>query len=384
MIKSILKSTEFYFVAVVIVFILVLLFIPTGFEREIYPNTTRAKALILEVDNSNVRSARIIQEGEQKCKILILNGKFKGYEANGINRLTGKLELDKIFNEGDKAFVVIDYNNDSIHFVNILDHYRLNIELILFIAFVLLLIIFAGWIGVKSVLSFILTVLLLWKILLPSFLKGLNPIFISLLVVTIMTTITLFLVAGLNKKSLVAILGSLSGSYFTCILAIIFGSLFKIHGAVMPFSENLLYSGYSHLRLSDIFIAGIFIASAGAIMDLSMDISVSVFEIYQKKPDLTIKEAIFSGFTIGRAVIGTMTTTLLLAYSGGYVAMFMVFMAQGTPILNILNLNYVSSEILHTLVGSFGLVTVAPLTAILAGVIFHKNTFKSISNGGCM
>ena len=67
-----------------------------------------------------------------------------------------------------------------------------------------------------------------------------------------------------------------------------------------------------------------------------------------------------------------MTTTLLLAYSGGYIALFMVFMAQGTPIENILNLKYVSGEILHTIVGSFGMIMVAPLTAVLAGIFFTK------------
>jgi uncharacterized membrane protein len=67
--------------------------------------------------------------------------------------------------------------------------------------------------------------------------------------------------------------------------------------------------------------------------------------------------------------MGTMTTTLLLAYSGGYIALLLVFMAQGTPIINILNLKYVSAEILHTIVGSFGLVTVAPLTALISGTL---------------
>ena len=48
----------------------------------------------------------------------------------------------------------------------------------------------------------------------------------------------------------------------------------------------------------------------------------------------------------------------------------MVFMAQGTPMDNILNYKYVAAEIIHTIVGSFGLVTVAPLTAITSGLLF--------------
>ena len=75
---------------------------------------------------------------------------------------------------------------------------------------------------------------------------------------------------------------------------------------------------------------------------------------------------------VGRAAMGTMTTTLLLAYSGGYITLLMVFMAQGTPIDHILNYKYVAAEILDTVVGSFGLVTVAPFTALAAGIILTR------------
>ena len=64
-----------------------------------------------------------------------------------------------------------------------------------------------------------------------------------------------------------------------------------------------------------------------------------------------------------------MTTTLLLAYSGGYVALLMVFMAQGTPLIHMFNYKYVAAELIHTVVGSFGLVTVAPFTALCAGLL---------------
>ena len=112
---------------------------------------------------------------------------------------------------------------------------------------------------------------------------------------------------------------------------------------------------------------------SGAIMDIAVDITSAVNEVVEKKPDIGVKEAIMSGIHVGRAAMGTMTTTLLLAYSGGFMALLMVFMAQGTPIYNILNYKYVSSEILHTIVGSFGLVAVAPFTALMSGILLtHK------------
>lgn len=83
---------------------------------------------------------------------------------------------------------------------------------------------------------------------------------------------------------------------------------------------------------------------------------------------------------VGRAVVGTMTTTLLLAYSGSFTALMMVFLAQGTPVLNILNLTYIAAEVLHTLVGSLGVVLVAPFTATLAGWLLTKTAVKRSVN----
>ena len=78
--------------------------------------------------------------------------------------------------------------------------------------------------------------------------------------------------------------------------------------------------------------------------------------------------------------MGTMTTTLLLAYSGGYIALLMVFMAQGTPIYNILNYKYVSAEIIDTIVGSFGLVSVAPFTAVMSGILLTRKKRRQIQS----
>jgi len=89
-------------------------------------------------------------------------------------------------------------------------------------------------------------------------------------------------------------------------------------------------------------------------------------------PDIGHMQALASGIRVGRAVVGTMTTTLLLAYSGGFITLLMAFMAQGVPLMNTYNFVYVSAEILKTLVGSFGLVTVAPFTALAGAFIFVR------------
>lgn len=362
-----------------IILFLVLIFIPTGYEGAlVYQNADRVRAEVLSTDESEIVDAGLIRTGEQRCEVRILGGRFEGETVTAVNRLNGSLAQDKIFSEGDIAFVVVSHSGDQITTVTMTDHFRLDKEVILAGLFLLLLILFAGKTGVRAILSFADTILIMWKILVPCLLKGWNPIWFSLGLVLLMTAVILSLIYGFDRRCLAAVSGAILGIAVTAVLGIVFTDMFKIHGAVMESSESLLYAGYQNLNLTSIFMASIFLGSSGAVMDLSVDICSSVYEVVQKKPEISAKEAIFSGFAVGRAACGSTTTTLLLAYSGSYIALLMVFMAQGTPIAFVLNYKYVAAEIVHTIVGSFGLVTVAPLTAITSGFLLTKK--KSVRN----
>lgn len=356
--------------------VILLLLLPTGYEGALlYQEAERCSARVVEVDNSTIIDTGLVRSGEQRCTLEVLDGIFKGRTVEGVNMLNGSLEQDKLFVPGDKALVVISYDGDEVLSVTMTDHDRSTGELLLAALFILLLVAFAGRTGVRAVLSFVVTVLCLWKILVPLYLKGYNPIWVGLLVTLLLTVLIIALVYGFDRRCLAAVSGSFLGVLVTCVLGLVFTDLFKIHGAVMAYSESLLYSGYQDLSLTQIFMAAIFIGASGAIMDLSVDITSAVYEVVEKRPDLSWREAAKSGMNVGRSAMGTMTTTLLFAYSGGYIALLMVFMAQGTPVEHILNYKYVASELIHTVVGSIGLVTVAPFTAFCAGFLLTRAHF---------
>lgn len=355
-----------------ILFILFLFFLPTGYQ-EIYREADQCVAKVLETDDSAIIDTGLVRSGEQRCKLEIISGKFKGEQTEGVNMLNGSLEQDKMFYPGDTAQVVVSYDGDEILMVTMIDHNRIPMELVMGAIFIIFLILFAGRTGIRAVLSFLLTILALWKILVPSYLKGYNPIWMGLIFTLILSLLIIALVYGFDRRCASAVSGTFLGVLVTCVMGAVFTDLFKIHGAVMSSSESLLYAGYQDLNLTRIFMASIFIGASGAIMDLSVDITSAVYEVVEKRPDIGWKEEVKSGMNVGRAAMGTMTTTLLLAYSGGYIALLMVFMAQGTPLINILNYKHVAAEMIHTVIGSFGLVTVAPFTALCAGVFLtHK------------
>ena len=368
---------RFSFLAGISIVIVVLIFLPTGFEGALqFKDAEKCKVLVEEVDNSSLIDTGLIRTGQQICKVRFLTGRFEGQTSFGWNMLGGSLSQDKLFRPGDKAQAVVHHDEGEIISINLIDYYRLDGELVLAIAFALFLICFARGVGLRSVLSFVITILVLWKILVPLFLKGYNSIFVGLVAVAILTFVILLFVYGLDKRLLSSFFGSMSGIIFAMILSIICSKAFHIHGAVMANSEALLYSVFADLNLTQIFMASVFIGASGSVMDLSVDITSAVSEVVRNCPDISTKKAIKSGLAVARAAMGTMTTTLLLAYSGSCIAFLMTFMAQGTPVYNILNNNVVAAEIINTIAGSFGLAMTAPLTAFISGILLtNKDNF---------
>ena len=333
----------------------------------------REKAVVLSVDNSQISMHGQLKYGSQNLTVRLTSGKHKGKEFSAANDMRAQLELDKDFKVGDHVLVNIlpdDMPGKSTVIAH--DHDRSFWFWILAGSFCIALCIFGRWTGVKALLSFIFSCVMIWKVVIPLMLKGYNAIWISFAGVCLLTAVIQFLIAGLNRRGVTAFLGAISGVFLGALTAWLFTLLLKINGAVLPYSQALLYSGYEVLKLQNIFVGAMILASSGAVMDLAMDISTGMSEIVSHSPEITTKKLVSSGMEIGRNVVGTMTTTLLLAYSGGYITLLMMFYVQGNAPMDFLNNPLVASEAVKTLAGSFALVLVAPLTALTGGFLFKK------------
>lgn len=374
-----IKKANFIFVSIIGILCILLLYIPTGFEKAFYrKNHFREKARVIRVNNADLKKISIVTMGTQEVEMEILSGEKKGTIVQGSNVLLGQLKLDKIFKKGDIVLAVLktDEKGEEILIARADDYYRIDTEWVLFALFALFLVFFARVIGFKALLSFVFTALCFWKLLIPLYLKGYPPILVGFTIVILTTVVIILLINGFKTRGFVALLGSVAGVSITSLLAFVFDYYFRIPGTVKEFSETILYAGFLHLDMGDIFIASIFISAAGAVMDVAMDIAAAQNELKQQNPSITQKELIRSGFRIAYPVLSTMTTTLLFAYSGSFIFVFMAFMSKGTPAITIFNTNYIAAEVLHTLVGSFGLVLVAPITAIIGGYLYSKEKKK--------
>ncbi|MBN2039311.1 MAG: YibE/F family protein [Spirochaetes bacterium] len=361
---------ELIFSIVIAILSILLYFLDIGKIPEA-PGGTRSRGLITDVNNSRVRTNLIVKTNAQYLTVKLLDGPFKGDTIQVVNMLTGKMEIDEFYVSG--RTILVEYNVREGKPVDGIarGYYRLRLQLILICLFTLLLIAIAGVTGLKAALSFIFAAIVLWKLFFPLLLFNFSPIWTGLGIVSLLTGVICFSVGGMTYRGMITYSGSMLGVFVTCGLAVLFNHMFHLHGAVRPFAEMLLYSGYYDLNLSQIFIASVFIACSGAVMDLSMDIAATMDELKHQYPKISLVEHMHSGLRVSRAVVGTMTTTLLLAYSGSHITMFMIFIAKGLPPENLLNAPFVAAEILNILVGSFGVVTVAPFTVLVSALIYR-------------
>ncbi|UZP66049.1 YibE/F family protein [Desulfovibrio mangrovi] len=332
-------------------------------------NVQEVTATVLAADNSEVLQAGAGAVGPQHLRVIIDGGMWKGTETKALNHLNGQLDMDEIYAPGDRILLAVHIQDDSITDARAINSFRQNWELALFAVFALALIVYARLIGLKALVSFVASLGVLWYFYIPNLLKGADPLPLSLAVLVLLSLVIIITVAGVTRQGIAAFLGTVCGMAVTLLLTLFFGDKFNLLGMTTPFSTTLLVQGAYGLNFQHIFYAAVLLGASGAAMDIAMDVSASMHEIKMKRPDIGMKELVESGFNIGRMVIGTMSTTLLLAYSGGYLTMLMVFVAQETSIARILNMKLVAAEIFRVLIGSIGLLIVAPATAIIAGAL---------------
>jgi len=334
------------------------------------PPGETCRARVLAVDDSTLQTLGFVPYGTQALEVELLSGPRRGERFQAANHLRAQLELDKRFAPGDVALVSLPADASAETVLTARDHWRLGWMAGAFLLFAALLLAFGGRTGAKALFSFLFCCLAVWKCVVPLTLAGWNASLVAFGATAAMTAAIMFLVGGATRKALAAFGGSMLGVAAGLALAHGFGRLMAVNGATLPFVQTLLFSGFAGLDLADVFIAATVLAGSGAMMDLAMDIAAGVREVAWHNPALGRRALLLSGLRIGRATVGTMTTTLLLAYSGGYLTLLMVFAAQGVPPADFLNSPIVAAETVKTLVGSFAIVLVAPFTALLAALLF--------------
>ncbi|MCL2244666.1 MAG: YibE/F family protein [Treponema sp.] len=267
--------------------------------------------------------------------------------------------------------ILLIYSNNEWFFNGFL---RINRMLGLAILFILCVILFGGIKGFNTILSLGFTCTAIFAVFIPAILSGKNIYVMSILVCIYTMVFTPLIVIGYNRKSLASITGCTGGVMISGIIALVMDKLLYLTGIVDEHSRYLVnLPGEIQLNLHAVVFAGIIIGAMGAVMDVAISLSSSLWEIKEKAPSITFKEMFRSGLTIGRDIMGTMADTLILAYIGSSLTVVILLSVFSGSFLGLFNSEMIAVEILQALAGSFGILFAMPLTALFCPVIYLRD-----------
>ena len=251
------------------------------------------------------------------------------------------------------------------------DYQRSDQIFMLLAVFLVLVLLFGRWQGFNTILSLSLTCLAVFYVFVPAVLAGENIYVWAIITCIYMTFMTLFIVNGVNRKSLAAILGCLAGVALAGILTVMMDQSMMLTG-VLDENSVILYGlkPDNPLDLRAIIFASIIIGAVGAIMDVSISIAAALAELKEKVPNIGFKELLQSGMTISRDIMGTMSNTLILAYIGGFMSGVLLMVAYNSSMLDLFNREMIVVECLQALVGSLGILMTLPFTSLICALLF--------------
>lgn len=328
---------------------------------------TFEKGVVTEIlqDNLQPDGSRV---GEQRVKVRMTTGVREGQEIETTSS-SGYL-FGAGCTEGMKVIVMQSVAGDTT-ISSVYSQDRGMVIVIFAALYLVVLCLVGGKQGVKGALGLIFTFLCILYVYLPLVYKGWSPFWVSVLVCVITTTVTLYLIGGPTKKTLIATGGTVAGVIIAGISASLFSLASGITGWNVSDIESLLtLSNTSGVQVGGLLFSGLLISSLGAVMDVAMSICSAIGELYAHDPSLSRRALFRAGMHVGRDMMGTDSNTLILAFAGGSISMLVLNYAYDLPLLQVLNSNNIGIAVMQGLSGSFGIVLAVPVTVLLAVLLY--------------
>lgn len=344
----------------------------TVFKGDMEGEIIRAKVIrVVDTSKTNITG---------ESEILTVNFKAKAMNTD----LRGKTldviqEIDKTYafspsqvEQNDVVLVESYTENGETHYY-FGDYVRITPLIWLLLIFCVLVILFSRMQGVKTLVSLAFTCLAVFVVLIPAILNGKNIYLWAIAVCVFITVMTLTIINGFNKKAFCAGIGCISGTLCAGLIVVVTDKFLDMTGLLEEESVYLYYLiPENPINLKAIIFAMIIVGALGAVMDVAMSVSSSLWELRCKSPDISSKELMKSGFTIGRDMLGTMANTLVLAYIGSSLTSVLLLVSYNAGIEQVINKEMIIAEILQAIAGSMGMLLTLPLTSAVCATVFYK------------
>ena len=310
--------------------------------------------------------------GEQMLTVLVTTGRYKGETLLAYNYV-GPIYSVPV-KEGDGVTLIISSYADGSHNATVYEINRLPGILIILALFVTITVIVGGRNGAKSLLGLLFIALSLATILLPGLMKGASTVLLTFAVSTFIAAFSLAIMSGINKKTVCAFLGTVAGVAMALLFAMLAQSILRVDGLRQENVEALLQLNNTGMKigLKGLLSAAVIIGSLGAVMDVTMGLASAISELHETDPELDLKQLFLSGMNIGKDMVGTITSTLIMAFLGSSFVLILYLYSLSLSKYQLLSSAYLSSELIASLSSSIGAILAVPITAFISAKAFSK------------
>ncbi len=316
---------------------------------------------------------RVEEEGEQESEY----GEEIGYQWLFLRgEEIGDKTIKHFLNPGEKSFserekVVLMKMGEEFR---IIDRYRLDLVINIAIGLVILVVLVAGWRGFGSLLGMGLSLGVIVGFIVPRIIAGKPPLETTIVGSILILGFTIFLSHGINKKISVAVLSTVVCLILAGIMSVLFVKLTGIDGLGSEEAFSLSLGFGKKINFEGLYLASIIIGTLGVLDDVTVAQSSTIFEIARANKKLGRWELFLRGMRVGREHVASMINTLVLAYAGSSLVLFLLFYINrdSQPVWVVLNSGLVVEEIVRSLAGSLAIVMAVPLTTMMAAGVFGK------------
>jgi uncharacterized membrane protein len=234
------------------------------------------------------------------------------------------------------------------------------------LVFVGLVALAGGQRGARSLVGMALSFVVIFFFVLPRVGAGQAPVWTALLGCGLVMPASYYLSHGLNRKTTVALVGSLLGLGLTALLAVAFvagARLTGFSGDEAGFVQSLYGSA---IDLRGLLLAGMIIGVLGVLDDITVAQAAIVEQLREANRDLDAWQLYRRAMRVGQDHIASMVNTLVLVYAGAALPLLLLLTDQSLPIAYVLSQELIAEEVVRMLVTSSGLVAAVPVTTLLA------------------
>ncbi len=254
----------------------------------------------------------------------------------------------------------------------ITDYVRRNALFWLFVIFVLMVVMISRWQGVSSLLGMAVSFGVIFKFVLPRIAAGDDPVVVAILGSLVIIPATFLLSHGVNRKTWVAVAGTLIALVVTGVMASVFVKAANLTGFASEEAGFLQAYNPGLVNIKGILLAGIIIGVLGVLDDITVSQSGIVEQLKRANSKLKAGELYRQAMVVGKDHIASMVNTLILVYTGAALPLLLLFVDNPRPFVEIVNYEIIADEVVRTLVGSIGLMLAVPITTMIAALVVEE------------